>query len=467
VWPLRDLRADGLMDAKVFIGSAAGFAGDRSDAGVPVVEALAAHSGPRFLMYETLAERTLALCQLERRKDPARGYSPALERMLTPVLAQCLAAGITIVGNFGAANPPAAARRIAGIAQSLGLPVPRIAIVEGDDLSGRLSASELARRETDGKILAQARDIISANLYLGAQPIARAFDQGADIVVTGRVADSALALGPLLHAFRWPGDDWDRLAAGTLAGHLLECGAQVTGGYFADPGSKDVPGLAEVGYPIAEIDSNGDVVITKPVGTGGVVDRLTVIEQLLYEIHDPAAYLAPDVVLDLTDVEVREIGKDRVRVTGARGKPAPEMLKATVCVDGGVLGEAEISYAGPNAAARAALAIDVIRRRMRQRVPGLAIRVDAIGAVSVLGTSAITPDLRGPEAGDIRLRFAAQSANVTEIESLLDEVEALYCAGPAGGAGVRRHVTPRLASAACLIERRYAEPRVTLVGASA
>jgi hypothetical protein len=454
------------MGEKVFIGCAAGFAGDRSDAGGPVVTSLAGHAGPRFLIYETLAERTLALCQLERRKDPARGYSPALDRLLTPVLTQCLAAGIRIVGNFGAANPSAAARHVAEIARSLGLAAPRIAVVEGDDLSGRLSASELARRETGGKILAQDRDIISANLYLGAQPIAQALDQGANVVVTGRVADSALALGPLLHAFRWSADDWDRLAAGTLAGHLLECGAQVTGGYFADPGYKDVPALAEVGYPIAEIDRDGGIVITKPSGSGGVVDRLTVVEQLLYEVHDPAAYLAPDVVLDLTAVQVSEIGKDRVRVTGVRGKPAPETLKATVCVDGGILGEAEISYAGSNAAARAALAIEVISRRMRQRVPGLAIRVDAIGAASVLGASAVAPDLRRSESEDIRLRFAAQSANAAEIEMLLDEVEALYCAGPAGGAGVRRHATPRLASAACLIERRYAEPRVTLFGGS-
>jgi hypothetical protein len=454
------------MDTKVFIGSAAGFAGDRSDAGVPVVEALTTHSGPRFLMYETLAERTLALCQLDRRKDPARGYSPALDRLLTPVLKQCLAAGIRIVGNFGAANPPAAARRIAEMARSLGLPVPRIAIVEGDDLSGRLSASELARRETGGKVLAQARDVISANLYLGAQPIAQALDQGADIVVTGRVADSALALGPLLHVFRWPADDWDRLAAGTLAGHLLECGAQVTGGYFADPGYNDVPGLAEIGYPIAEIDADGDIVITKPAGTGGVVNRLTVIEQLLYEIHDPAAYFAPDVVLDLTSVDVIAIGKDRVRVAGARGKPAPEMLKATVCVDGGILGEAEISYAGINAAARAGLAAEVICERMRRRALGLVIRVDAIGAVSVLGNSSVAPDFAS-ESEDIRLRFSAQSADAAQIEMLLDEVEALYCAGPAGGAGVRRRATPRLASAACLVERRYAETRVTLLGAPA
>jgi len=455
------------MDAKVFIGSAAGFAGDRSDAGVPVVEALATHSGVRFLIYETLAERTLALCQLDRRKDPTRGFSPALDRLLTPVLKQCLAAGIRIVGNFGAANPPAAARRIVEIARSHGLSVPHIAIVEGDDLSGRLSANELAERETGGRILAQAREIISANIYLGAQPIAQALDQGADIVVTGRVADSALALGPLLHVFRWQADDWDRLAAGTLAGHLLECGAQVTGGYFADPGYKDVPDLAEVGYPIAEIDADGDIVITKPAGTGGVVNRLTVIEQLLYEIHDPAAYVTPDVVLDLTSVDVIEIGKDRVHVTGARGKPAPEMLKATVCVDGGILGEAEISYAGVNAAARAGLAAEVICGRMRRRAPGLVVRVDAIGAVSVLGNSSIAPDLRASESEDIRLRFSAQSADAAQIEMLLDEVEALYCAGPAGGAGVRRRATPRLASAACLVERRYAEPRVTLFGAPA
>ena len=310
-------------------------------------------------------------------------------------------------------------------------------------------------------------EIISANLYLGAQPIAQALDQGADIVVTGRVADSALALGPLLHAFRWSADDWDRLAAGTLAGHLLECGAQVTGGYFADPGYKDVPGLAEVGYPIAEVDEAGEIVITKPAGTGGVVNRLTVIEQLLYEIHDPSAYLAPDVVLDLTNVEVAEIGKDRVRVSGAQGKPAPETLKATVCVDGGFLGEAEISYAGPNAAARAQLAAEVVRTRVRKRVPHLNVRIDAIGVRSVWGATDTPIDLRGAQTDDVRLRFAAESANAADIEILLDEAEALYCAGPAGGAGVRRRITPRLASASCLIERRFAEPRVTMSGAPA
>jgi len=453
------------MAATVFIGAGAGFAGDRTDAAGPVADALAACPGLRFLMFETLAERTLALSQLDRQRDPDRGFSPALDRFVGPVLARCLRDKIRIVGNFGAANPAAAAARIQGMAREQGLPEPRIAMVEGDDLTGVLLPDELAARETGGSILRGATKVVAANLYLGAEPIARALDQGADIVVTGRVADSALALGPLIHAFRWKYDDWDRLAAGTLAGHLLECGSQITGGYFADPPFKNVSGMADLGYPIAEIDADGGMVITKPAGTGGRVDRFTVIEQLLYEIHDPSAYLAPDVVLDVTDVMVEQLVPDRVRVTGARGKPAPETLKATVCVDGGVLGEAEISYAGPNAAARARLAAEIIGARMRKRAPGLVFRIDAIGVVSVLGENGGTLSRQwNSDLPDVRLRFAAQSATVADVELLLDEVEALYCAGPAGGSGVRRRVTPRLASASCLIERNFAAPRVTMLG---
>lgn len=456
------------MSSKVYVGGGAGFAGDRTDAAGPLVEALAGCDGARFLMFETLAERTLALSQVERRRDSSRGYNPALERFVGPVLERCLRHNIKIIGNFGAANPRGAAERILALAQQQKLPSPRIAIVEGDDLSGALSKAELAARETGGALLQGDCEIIAANVYLGARPIAQALDAGADIVVTGRVTDSALALGPLIHVFGWEADDWHRLAAGTLAGHLLECGSQVTGGYFADPPYKDVPGLAEVGYPIAEIDADGVIVITKPSGTGGRIDRQTVIEQMLYEIHDPACYLVPDGVLDLTDVEVEEIGTDRVRVTGARGKPAPETFKATVCIDAGLFGEAEISYAGPNAAARARLAAEIIGERMKARAPGLVFRIDAIGVTSILGDSSGALNKRwAPDAADIRLRFAAQSANAAEVELLLDEVESLYCAGPAGGAGVRRRITPRLSSASCLIERKYAAPRVTMLGEGA
>jgi hypothetical protein len=461
------------MNSVVAIGAGAGFAGDRTDAAGPVADALARFEGPRFLMFECLAERTLALAQLERRRDPSRGFNPALERFVGPVLGRCLRDNIRIVGNFGAANPRGAAERVLALAREQGLRAPRIAVVEGDDVRGVLSAKDLAARETDGAILRDAilRDageVIAANVYLGASPIADALGQGADVVVTGRVADSALALGPLMHAFDWQASDWDALAAGTLAGHLLECGAQVTGGYFADPPFKTVPGMADIGYPIAEVSFDGGMTIGKPPGTGGRVDRLTVIEQILYEMHDPAAYLAPDVVLDVTDVTVEEAGADRVRVGGARGKPAPATLKATVCIDGGHLGEAEISYAGPNAAARARLAAETVAVRMQRRAPGLKVRTDMIGVVSVLGDDGGT-FVHGHNAAsaDVRLRFAAQSPDAAAVELLLDEVEALYCAGPAGGAGVRRRVLPRLASASCLIERSLVRPTVTMLGGGA
>jgi hypothetical protein len=453
---------------RVHIGAGAGFAGDRTDAAGPVAAALAERDGPHFLIFETLAERTLALAQVERRRDPSRGYNPSLEGFVGPALKTCLENDIRIVSNFGAANPRAAAVRIVAMAHEAGFPGIRVAVVEGDDLTNLLSSEEFAARETGGPLLAEKPPIVAANVYLGATPIAQALNEGADIVVTGRVADPSLALGPLIHAFGWPLDDWDRLAAGTLVGHLLECGAQVTGGYFADPGVKDVSGMDSIGYPIAEIEPDGSFVITKPEGTGGLVDRRTVTEQVLYEIHDPAAYLTPDVVLDLTEVELKEIGRDRVRLAGARGKPAPETLKATVCFDGGLLGEAEISYGGPNAAARARLAIETVKARIARRAPGLNVRADAIGVVSILGDSAGGELASGwHEAQDVRVRFAAAGHDPVEIELLMGEVEALYCAGPAGGAGVRRRITPRLASASCLVERGLVQPAVSFVGGNA
>jgi acyclic terpene utilization AtuA family protein len=466
------------MDNLVRIGCGAGFAGDRADASAAVIAELAHCSGPRFLMFETLAERTLALCQIERRRDPTRGFSPAVERMLPAALGPCLSQGIRVVGNFGGANPHAAGRRIAELARDAGFPQARIAVIEGDDLTDTMPLDELRVREVGGTLLADRPVMVAANVYLGAEPIAQALDAGADIVITGRVADPALVLGPLAHAFGWDWSDWQRLATGTLAGHLLECGAQVTGGYFADPGVKDVPDLANVGYPIAEVAADGTFVVTKPRGTGGLVDRRTVTEQILYEVHDPAAYLTPDVILDITNVELADAGRDRIRVAGARGSRRPQTLKATVFVESGMLGEAEISYAGPNASARARLAADIVTTRMRRRAPDLRLRIDAIGCDSTFGTLAqvppappapaspatAAPATAAPMPPEIRLRFAAQSLRREPVELLLDEVEALYCAGPAGGCGVRRHLSPRLASASCLIERERVTPRVTFVG---
>jgi hypothetical protein len=285
---------------------------------------------------------------------------------------------------------------------------------------------------------------------------------GAQVVVTGRVADPALALGPILAHFGWSETDWDLLAAGTMAGHLLECGAQVTGGYFADPGVKDVPQLADVGFPIVEMHADGRFVVTKAARTGGFVTRRTVTEQLLYEVHDPAAYLTPDVVADISEAELAEAGPDRIEVRGVRGHPAPPTLKATVCYEGGWLAEGEISYAGPNAAARARLAGEIVRARLRKLELGhLPLRCDLIGVASVFADDAGRWWERSTQdntAQDVRLRVASAAATRVDAEAVTREVLALYTCGPAGGGGVRTQVTPRLTSDSCFVPRDWLRP---------
>jgi hypothetical protein len=454
---------------RLLIGCAAGFSGDRTDAAGPVVDTLIARlaAGPEgqraFLIFETLAERTLALAQLRRRADPDAGYEPLLDDMLRPVLARCLAHGIRIVSNFGAANPRAAARHIARMARELGADAPRIAVVEGDDLSGRAHRALL--NEALGEQMNGLR-VVSANAYIGAEPIAAALDAGAQIVVCGRVADPSLTVGPAMSHFGWRADDWNRLGRATMAGHLLECGAQVCGGYFADPGYKNVPGLAQVGFPIAEIDSEGRCTIGKADATGGLVSEATVKEQLLYEVHDPAAYLTPDVVADIADAQVRALpGQDRVALSGVRGHERPSRYKVNVCHEGGWLAEGEISYAGPRAEARARLAADVLK----QRLTGLTLRVDLIGALSIFGDDAGRALAETADTGlrDVRLRVAATHTERAQAERLAREVMALYTCGPAGGGGVRTALTPRLNTLSCLLPRDAIAVRFELLGAEA
>jgi hypothetical protein len=247
-----------------------------------------------------------------------------------------------------------------------------------------------------------------------------------------------------------------------MAGHLLECGAQVTGGYFADPGFKDVPGLARVGYPIAEIDADGRCTIGKPAGSGGCVDVHTVTEQLLYELHDPAAYLTPDVVADIGEATVQAIGPDRVRLDGVRGHPRPPTLKVTVCAEQGWLAEGEISYAGPRAEARARLAGEILRERLGESTP---IRIDLIGVASVFnddGGRRLATRAPG-HADDVRLRAALRHADRRVAERLTREVTALYTCGPAGGGGVRTGIRPRLSTRSCLVPQEAVPTRFAFV----
>ncbi|MBP0492564.1 DUF1446 domain-containing protein [Roseomonas sp. SG15] len=452
------------MPEMLRIGCGSGFSGDRIDAPIAVVAALAAAGGPAALMLECLGERTLALAQGERLKDPGHGYEPMLEALLRPILKTCRAHHIPIVTNGGAANPQAAARATQRLAAELGIEGLRVAVVEGDDVRGTDALDDLAPWEGEPGAVMDEEKVIAANVYLGARPIAEALLRGAEVVITGRCSDPALALGPMIANFGWAEDDWDRLAAGTACGHLLECGSQVTGGYFADPGVKDVEGMAEIGFPIAEIEGDGGFTITKPAGTGGLVDLRTVKEQLLYEIHDPAAYLTPDVVLDITGVELEQEGPDRVRVRGCRGKPRPERLKATVSFPGGWLGEGEISYAGPNARARAELAGRTLLERARNLGLEGRARLDLIGVASVHeGDSGALRGERRDEPAEVRLRLSLATEARALAERATREVLALLCCGPAGGGGARMRVVDRVRTLSFLVPRDRVHPRVEFV----
>ena len=431
----------------LYVGCATGFSGDRTDGAGPVVDTLIALGGG-VLNFETLAERTLALAQIEKRKNPAMGYEPLLADLVGPVLKRCLEHKIQIVSNFGAANPQAAAQRIFALAREQNLRTPRIAVVFGDDLTQPAQLKFLLNKL--GSDIDPAR-VVSANAYIGALEIAQALKDGADIVVTGRVSDPSLTLGPAIAHFGWQMDDWHKMGCGTMAGHMLECGTQVSGGYYSVPGQKSVPGMDCIGFPIAEIRADGSFSVFKAANTGGLVDDRTGREQILYEVHDPARYLTPDVTADITQATVTQEGPDRIRIEGIQGHPRPAELKVNVCYDNGFLAEAEISYAGFRARERAALAGETVRKRIGHLLP---LRVDLIGVISIFGDDAGELMARGlPESRDVRLRVAGVHTDKAVAEKILREVTSLYCCGPAGGGGVRTSLRPRLDTLSCTIPR--------------
>ena len=323
------------------IGSGAGYSGDRIE---PAVE-LAEHGDLDYLVFECLAERTIALAQQARISDPRGGYDPLLSERMRRVLPfvgrQTARRRLRVITNMGAANPVSAALEVRRIASELGLSLNVVAVVGDDVLSVLQPDHVLDNGQTVGSL---GERLISANAYLGVDGIIDALHAEADVVITGRVADPSLFLAPQMFEFGWTADDWLRLGRGTLVGHLLECAGQVSGGYFADPGFKDVDDLARLGFPLAEIDADGEAVITKVAGSGGRVSRATCTEQLIYEVHDPAAYLTPDVTADFSQVGFVEEGVDRVRAQGANGRARPEQLKVSVGYLDGWIGEGQMSW---------------------------------------------------------------------------------------------------------------------------
>ncbi len=439
------------MDSQTLrLGCGAGFSSDRLG---PAID-LAQRGALDYLVFECIGERTMAFGHRDRMLDPNRGYNPQLKARMLGVLAHCHANGTRIVTNMGVANPRAAALLVIQTARDLGLQGVKVACVEGDDVT-HLITSETAFMDHPGTVAETGLRMVGANAYLGVEALLPALDAGADVVIAGRIADPALFLSPLVHRFGWKLDDWEKLGQGTLTRHLMECGMQITGGYYADPGFKDVPRLADCGFPIAEVEPDGRFVITKLPDTGGCVTEGTVKEQLLYEVHDPSAYLTPDVTADFRGVSIDPAGPDRVRLSGASGTARPEKLKVTIGFDGGFLGEAGVSYAGPNAQARAELAASVTRERLtRINQLGGELRIDLVGVNSLFQTAGVAAS----DAADIRLHVGLRSPDKSDIETMLWEVESLLCCGPAGGGGYRGQVTPCVVTHSCLIARDQVHP---------
>jgi hypothetical protein len=437
---------------RVRLGAGAGFAGDRID---PAVD-LAERGELDYLVFECLGERTVAAAQARRLRDPSAGFDPLLGARLRAVLPACRAHGTTVITNAGAAHPAAAGEVAARVARSLGLAGLRVAVVTGDDVLAAVRAADPVVIET-GQPVSAGEPLVSANAYLGADGIADALGQGADLVITGRVADPSLYVGPLRHEFGWAGDDYAVLGRATLAGHLLECAGQLTGGYFADPVTKPVPRLAWLGFPFADVTADGTATFGKLAGSGGRLDVRTCGEQLLYEVDDPAAYLTPDVTADFSGVSFRQLGPDRVRASGAAGRPRPEQLKVTLGYRGGWLGEGQISYAGPRCLARAELAAEVVRERLSvlHGIPPGTIDVELIGAGAAFHGLAPASD-----PVEVRLRVAARVATEEQARAVGWEVETLYTNGPAGGGGARGSVTSQVAVRSCLLPRALVTTRV-------
>jgi Acyclic terpene utilisation family protein AtuA len=439
------------------IGAGAGYAGDRIDPAL----ALAERGALDALVFECLAERTIALAQLRRQLDPQGGFDPLLPARLRAVLPACIAHGVRLITNMGAAHPEAAGQAARAVARELGLPQVRVAVVTGDDVLDWLRAhGDIALLDSTQTVRELGDRLISANAYLGADALLPALASGAQIVITGRVSDPALFLAPLMHHFGWAADDWPLLGRGIVVGHLLECAAQVSGGYLADPGHVDVERLDDVGFPLAEVQPDGRCTITKLAGTGGRVDRLSCTAQLLYEIENPARYLQPDVVADFSRVRLTEVGHDRVAVEGGSGGARPEPLKVTLGYRDGFIGEGQISYAGPGARARGELALDVLRKRLsRSGLGGLETRAELIGVNAMHGP------LRGSEREpyEVRLRLAVRCATRPQAELVGQEVEALYLNGPAGGGGATQSVREVVAAASALIPREAVQPHCTVL----
>lgn len=432
---------------KIRIGSGAGYAGDRLEPALKLME----DGNLDYIGFECLAERTIAIAQKQKQKDPSKGYNDLLEYRMEKVLPLAHEKGIKVLTNMGAANPIGGMEAIKKIAKQQGLKGLKIAAVLGDDIYKSIEEYyDYPILETGDKLETLSDRILSANAYLGMKPLLEALHAGADVIITGRTADPSLFMAPLFHEFGWSVNDAKKLGKGTLVGHLLECAGQITGGYFADPGKQEIPDLWNLGFPFADVDEEGNGIISKVDGTGGMVNTATCTEQMLYEIYDPSEYITPDCIADFSNVVFEPVGKDKVSFKNATGHEPTNTYKVNVGYTNGFFGEGEISYGGSNCVDRAKLAIDIVKKRMEI----LDLELEDI-RYDLIGVNSITPSQNSKtnSINEVRLRVAGRTQKREDAKKIGNEVETLYTNGPAGGGGAAKRVMDIISVASILIPK--------------
>jgi hypothetical protein len=446
----------------VRIASGQGFWGDWLEAPIRQVQG----GDIDYLVLDYLAEVTMSILQKQRARDPSRGYARDFVTMVEKILPQIAGEGVRVISNAGGVNPRACAEAVRKVADAAGVGDKiRIALVTGDDLLPHVddfvaAGHALANMDT-GRPLSDVRDQVqSANAYLGMQPVVDALDRGANIVITGRVTDTGLTLGPLVHEFGWDVDDWDRIAAGTIAGHILECGAQSSGGNLLRDWSK-VKRLEDVGFPIVVAEESGSFTVTKHQGTGGVVNVPSVTEQLVYEMGDPRNYITPDGVADFTTINLHQTGRDRVRVSGIQGRPRTDLLKVSIAYSWGWKAVGTLVYSWPEAHEKAKAADRILRKRLAALdLEFDQILTEFVGVDATHGRLSGSPD---PEIAEVMLRVGVRSTERAPVERFTREIAPLVLTGPpsvTGFAGGRPQVEEIVAYWPALVARELIEPDV-------
>src|SRR5437868_1020410 len=453
------------MKQKIRIASGQGFWGDLLDAPVRQVEG----GQIDYLMLDYLAEVTMSIMQKQRARDPQAGYARDFVPLMKQILPACVERNIRVTANAGGVNVEGCANAVREVARELGLSGKfRIGLVTGDDIMPRIDellerGIELRNMDTSEPLSTVRASIQSANVYLGAWPMAEALNRGAQIVITGRATDTGLTLAPIIHEFGWREDDWDKLAAGTIAGHIIECGAQCSGGYCQYEW-RTIPDLANVGFPIAEASPDGAFVITKHEGTGGRVNVPSIKEQLVYEMGDPREYITPDCVADFTTIQLADDGADRVRVFGIKGRAATDSLKVSISYSAGYKAVGTLVYAWPDAYEKAKAADEILRARLDR----LGLQFDQI-MTEYVGANATHGPLAGEPSSDlaeVQLRVGVRGDDPAAIERFTKEIAPLILTGPpavTGFAGGRPKVEEIVAYWPALIPKSEITPRVEIM----